>query len=114
MKYLLAESHYATILSRHGSCQVRVPPAERFAIHKLLVSQLRVGRGAKVDKDLDQAKILIAALGELHHGALTDAMQALPVSRRSKVKKSLISLQTVLESKHPQSWEECIQVVEEW
>lgn len=114
LRYLLSESHFATLLSRHGSCQVRVPIAERFAIHKLLVSQFRTGHGAKVNKDLEQAKVLIAALGELHNGALTDALHALPISVRSKVKKSLNALQATLESKHPQSWEECIQAIEDW
>ena len=42
----------------------RVPSAERFALHKLVVSQLRPARDAKAGRDLSQAAILLAVLAD--------------------------------------------------
>jgi len=41
LAYLLAASQEIPVLSSHGSVMVRVPVPERYAIHKLIVSQLR-------------------------------------------------------------------------
>ncbi len=40
LAYLLGESQVATLLASEGVCPVRVPVAERFALHKLVISQL--------------------------------------------------------------------------
>ena len=80
LSYVLGETQIATLLAREGCCPVRVPIAERFAIHKLVVSQLRIGRDAKTAKDIFQASVLLAALGEKFSGAIESAVESLPVS----------------------------------
>jgi hypothetical protein len=47
---------------------VRVPVPERYAIHKLIVSQLR-HKSSKPEKNLRQAAVLIEALVERYPGA---------------------------------------------
>lgn len=104
LKYLLAESQPAVLLARQGCCQVRVPVPERFAVHKLVVSQLRTGRGAKSGKDIDQASVLCAALAELHPGAIEDAVDALSKKMKKHFQKALPSAQKRLEESSPLAW----------
>lgn len=106
LKYLLAESQPATLLARQGCCEVRVPLPERYAVHKLVVSQLRTGRGAKSSKDIDQASTLCAALAELHPGAIEDAVNALPRKMAKHFRKALPAVQKRLEAAAPQAWGE--------
>lgn len=54
-----------------------MPLPERYAVHKLIVSQLRTGQNAKSTKDIDHASVLCAALAELHPGAIEEAVGAL-------------------------------------
>lgn len=105
LRYLLGETQTGAAMSNHGVVAVRVPVAERFAIHKLLVSQLRIGRPEKSLKDRRQAAILIAALGELHSGAIEAAFKATPVSSRKYIRKSLDQIGDLL-TPHPQALEE--------
>jgi len=104
LRYLLAQSQVGAALSNHGVAAVRVPLAERFAIHKLLVAQIREGRPDKSAKDLRQAAALIAALGETQPGALEEAYSGTPTSSRKHIRKSLRMIQESL-APHPQSWE---------
>lgn len=104
LRYLLGESQPGAVLSSHGAVAVRLPVPERFALHKLLVSRLRVGRTAKSLKDLEQAALLIAALGETQTGALEAAFTATPTSSRSHIRKSLAEIRKMLAA-HPQAWE---------
>lgn len=104
LRYLLGDTQIGAALSNHGVCSVRVPLAERFALHKLLVSQLRKGRPEKSTKDLRQAAALIAALGELQPGALEEAYSKTPVSCRKHIRKSLQMIRASLDP-HPQAWE---------
>jgi hypothetical protein len=78
---------------------------ERFALHKLIVSQLRIGRPAKSLKDLDQAAALIAALGENHPGAIEAAYAKTTVSARKHIRRSLMQIRAKLDP-HPRAWEE--------
>lgn len=82
LAYVLGQSQIATLIAREGCCPVRVPVAERFAIHKLVVSQLRTNRDAKSAKDIFQSAVLLAALGDLFPGAIEAAIEALPISAR--------------------------------
>ena len=82
LAYVLGQTEIASLLAREGCCPVRVPVAERFAIHKLVVSQLRASRGTKTGKDVFQAAVLLAALGEKFPGAIESAVVDLPVSAR--------------------------------
>jgi hypothetical protein len=105
LRYLLSETQTGAALSTQGIAAVRVPVPERFALHKLIVSRLRVGRSEKSLKDLRQAAVLIAAVGELHPGALEDAYKHTPLSMRSNVRRSLEKLRDPLAA-HPRAWEE--------
>lgn len=104
LRYLLGETQVTAALSNHGVASVRVPLAERFALHKLVVAQIRAGRPEKSLKDLRQAAALIAALGETQPGALESAYRSTPVSSRKHIHKSLEMIRRPLET-HPQSWD---------
>lgn len=104
--YLLAESQVTALLAREGCSAVRVPLAERFAVHKLIVSQLRRGRDAKAQKDRAQALVLCAALGDLHPGALESAVQRVPARVRGHLRRAIEPLRETLGEKHPRAWAE--------
>lgn len=106
LEYLLAESQMTIVLAREGCCAVRVPLPERFAIHKLVASRLRVGRGTKSDKDVFQAAVLCAVLAESHSGAIADAVTALPRRARKHFRAAAESARRHLEQAHPRAWEE--------
>jgi hypothetical protein len=63
LQYVLSNSQEAPILSPHGVVMVRVPVPERYAIHKLMVSQLRGTASSKAAKDLRQAAALLETGG---------------------------------------------------
>ncbi len=88
LAYLLGQTQMATLISREGCCPVRVPVAERFAVHKLVVSQLRVNRDAKTGKDIFQAAVLLVALGERFPGAIETAVRDVPLSARGYLEKA--------------------------
>jgi hypothetical protein len=104
-RYLLGETQMAAALSSQGAAGVRIPVPERYALHKLIVSRLRRTGSEKSFKDLRQAAILIAAVGENLPGALERAYGRTPVSARSLIRKSLEAIRESL-SAHPQAWEE--------
>jgi hypothetical protein len=106
LRYLLEESQPAALIAREGCCALRVPLPERFAIHKLLVSRLRVGRGVKSEKDVDQAAVLCAVLGDRHPGALESAIARVPRAARKYVGPAVQALRARLEEAHPRAWEE--------
>ena len=110
LKYLLGESQVSAAISSHGVAAVRVPVPERFALHKLLVAQLRTGRPEKSRKDLQQAAVLLAALGELFPGAIEEAFAKTALSSRTHMRKSLEQLAPQLVA-HPQAWEEAMRSV---
>jgi hypothetical protein len=105
LRYLIAETQMGAVISTHGAVAVRVPLAERFALHKLVVAQRRTGRPEKSRKDLDQAAALIAALGELQPGALEAAYAKVPASARKDLRMSLQLIAGRLAA-HPQAWDE--------
>ena len=104
--YLLGDTHLAPLLAREGCCAVRVPSAERFALHKLIVSQIRAQRGSKSEKDVHQACVLLAVLGEVHPGAIDEAARTLPVSAKGYVRASLPAVARLLQPTHDRAWEE--------
>ena len=105
LRYLLADSQMGAVISTHGVAAVRVPVPERFALHKLIVAQLRTGRSEKSRKDMKQAAVLIAATGELFPGALEAAYESTPRSMRGHLRDSLRAIEGELQS-HPRAWEE--------
>lgn len=106
LRYLLAETQLAVVLAREGCCPVRVPLAERFAVHKLVVSRLRVGGGAKSDKDVFQASVLAAVLAANQSDAVAGAVAALPRAARRHLAPALESARRYLAQAHPRAWEE--------
>lgn len=105
LAYLLGRTQLSTLIASEGVCPVRVPVAERFAVHKMMVSQLRTNREAKSGKDLYQAAVLIAALGDLYPGAIEVAVVDTPSSARRYLQKALPLVMERLEA-HPRAAEE--------
>ena len=103
LRYLLGDWQETVLLAREGCCMVRVPTPERFALHKLIVSQLRKG-GSKAIRDMEQASVLLAVLADRHPGALADAAKAVPLSaRRYAVKAAVLARQQL--ASHPRAIE---------
>jgi hypothetical protein len=105
LAYLLGASQVVPILSAHGVVATRVPTPERYALHKLVVSQLRGSAHPKVAKDLHQAAVLIDALAELAPGAMEDAIAASPKSARSALSRGIRALRTHLPRTAEAAWE---------
>jgi hypothetical protein len=104
--YLIAESQTAMLMAREGCCAVRVPLPERFAVHKLIVSQLRAGREAKSERDVMQASVLAAALADGHPGAIEAAVAAVPRGAFKRFQQGCESARRWLEKEHPRAWDE--------
>ncbi|MBE7459641.1 MAG: hypothetical protein HS112_03845 [Zoogloeaceae bacterium] len=109
--YVLGQTQSATLISREGCCPVRVPVAERFAIHKLVVSRLRTNRSAKSEKNIFQAAVLIAALGDKFPGAIRQAVEDLPVSARRYL-VAAVNVVLGLMQDHPRACEELQEAIE--
>lgn len=105
LAYLLGTSQLVPILSAHGVVEVRVPAAERYAAHKIMVSQLRGSSDAKSGKDLQQAAVLIDALTEQFPGAMSDAIDTLPKSARRAFGRGLKALRAHLPRTAGAAWE---------
>ena len=105
LAYLLGASQELPILSSHGAVLVRVPLPERYAVHKLMVSQLRAKTSAKPEKDLRQAAILIDALAERFPGAVEDALKAVPKSASKFIKLGKKALERHLPQTAAAAWE---------
>jgi hypothetical protein len=97
-------------ISGHGIVAARVPVPERFALHKMIVAQLRAGRPEKSRKDLRQAAVLVAALAELYPGALEEAYGKTATSTRKYIRKSLQQIEGPLQA-HPRAWSELAPLV---
>jgi hypothetical protein len=69
-----------------------VPVPERYALHKLIVSQLRSKTSTKPEKDLRQAATLIEVLAQSFPGAIEDASEVLPDSALRHVSRALEAL----------------------
>jgi len=104
LRYLLGESQQVPLLSPYGAVLVRVPAPERYAVHKLLVSQLR-SRDSKSANDLRQAAILIAALGDRFPGSIQDALGAVPKSAAKYLRRATQALATYLPASADTAWQ---------
>lgn len=75
LNFLIADPIPAAGLYRNGIL-VQIPRPERYAIHKLIVAQQRIGDlQAKARKDLAQADVLIRGLAEDRPFALAEAYE---------------------------------------
>lgn len=104
--YLVAEAQSTMIMSRANACMVRVPLPERYAVHKLIVSQLRTGRNAKSDKDIEQACVLCAVLASQFPGAITEALGHVPKKAKKALKAGIEAARDKLKADDPRAWEE--------
>jgi hypothetical protein len=82
-----------------------VPVPERYAIHKLIVSQLLAKTSGKPEKDLRQAATLIEALVERFPGAIEDALAAVPKGASRQIKHALTALKRHLPETSEAAWE---------
>jgi hypothetical protein len=105
LAYLLGETQAAVLLAREGCCLVRVPTAERYAIHKLIVSSLRVHQGAKDESEraLGHAAVLAAVLGERFPGALEEAVSRVPSGAVGWLRSGVARAAPLLEAAHPRA-----------
>jgi hypothetical protein len=89
LDFLIYDAIPAVIL-RGGGTLVNVPSPERYALHKLIVSQRRRREGAaKIDKDLMQAEILLDVLADSRKADLRDAWHEL-VARGPKWRQHVV------------------------
>jgi hypothetical protein len=105
LRYLLSDTQAVPILSPHGVVLVRVPVPERYAIHKLLVSQLRTQTTNKSAKDLGQAAILIEALVDSFPGTVEEALAAAPKSAARHLRRALTALAQYLPPSAEAAWD---------
>lgn len=105
LRYLLAGSQEVPVLSPHGVVLVRVPVPERYATHKLIVSQLRAKTSSKTAKDLRQAASLIEAVAERFPGAIEGALTAVPKSAVKHVRRAVLALSRYLPASAEVAWE---------
>lgn len=104
LRYLLGESQQLPLLSSHGVVLVRVPVPERYAVHKLIISQLG-GKSGEPGRDLAQAAVLIDALAERFPGAIEDALKAVPKSAAKYLRRGNVALCRHLPAGAEAAWE---------
>jgi hypothetical protein len=105
LDYVLGDTQTAALIAREGVVAVRVPSAERFALHKLLVSQLRASRDARTGRDLFQAAVLLAVLADKHPEAVEDAAADLPRSGYRHLKRARAALRAHLPEACIRAWD---------
>lgn len=105
LAYLLGASQEIPALRPHGVVMVRTPTPERYAVHKLIVSQLRAETSSKSEKDLRQAATLIEALVERFPGAVAEALEAVPKGAVRHILRARESLKRHLPSSSEVAWE---------
>jgi hypothetical protein len=87
LDFLVDEATDSVVLSPNQVVPVKLPSAERFALHKLYSSQRRGSQRDKARKDLEQAALLVAVLEEETPGLLGDAWRKMPAAARPTVKR---------------------------
>ena len=105
LSFLLGASQEVPLLSSHGVVMVRVPVPERYAIHKLIVSQLRSKSTSKPEKDLRQAATLIEAIVDRFPGALQESLAVVPKSAMKHLARALNALKQHLPASAESAWE---------
>lgn len=105
LAYLLGDFQEVPALSPHGVVMVRTPTPERYAVHKLIVSQLRAEASSKPDKDLRQAATLIEAVAERFPRAVEEALEAVPKSAIRHILRAKEALKRHLPSSSEAAWD---------
>ncbi|MBC8738566.1 hypothetical protein F6X40_17550 [Paraburkholderia sp. UCT31] len=84
--YLMDEAIAGAVIGKDHIIPVRIPRPARFALHKLIVSTLRVETSAqKADKDCHQAVTLLEALLDRAPNDIEEARAALDEAARHRV-----------------------------
>jgi hypothetical protein len=96
LDFLVDEATDSVVLSPNQVVPVKLPSAERFALHKLYSSQRRGSQRDKARKDLEQAALLVAVLEEETPGLLGDAAKELPGTARAIVKRGARAALTIV------------------
>lgn len=96
--YLLEAPMDAVVIARECVAPLRVPRPERFAWHKMLVSQLRDSTSDKSAKDAWQASVLVAALAEDAPDDLIEAAAELPRGTKGRMRRGAARVRSVLEA----------------
>ena len=86
LRPLLARPIEAVVLGREGVVPLRVPMAEAFAWHKVLLAQMRGATSDKSGKDRAQAAVLLAVLAEDAPDAMEADFGELPRDTKSKTR----------------------------
>lgn len=102
LDFLLEDALDGIVLSPNQVVPVKLPAAERYALHKLYSSQRRAAQREKTRKDLGQAAVLVAALEEETPGLLADAAKQLPRSARPIVKRGARAVLAIVRD-HPEA-----------
>ncbi len=106
LAFLLEQTQSGMIMAREACCTVRVPAPERFAVHKLIISQMRDAVSTKAGKDIEQACIIAAAIAEMFEGAIAGAVVAVPKRARKFLERALPRAKLLLADAHPRAWDE--------
>lgn len=102
LEYLLAETTTGMVIGRDHLVPVMVPRAGRYALHKLLVADLRTGaENPKIEKDLSQAGILAAILAEEDPAELEDAAGALTPTMKKHIRRSMPKWAKMMSGEYP-------------
>lgn len=94
--YLLEAPTQAVVLAGGHCIPVCVPQVGRFVCHKLYSAANRGASREKAEKDLQQAKLLLAALAESDPPERAAAFAALPTKMRISVLDSIRKIQPAL------------------
>ncbi len=84
LDYLLEDPMEGILLGRESVVPIKIPRPERYACHKMLVSQRRGVTSDKRSKDLNQAAVLFAFLADTDAAALRDAYATAPAKATTK------------------------------
>ena len=95
MDYLLGGFNRRGLVIGTYAFPINLPDPARFAIHKLIIAQLRRGEAdAKMQKDIRQADELLAGMIEIGLGyEIEEALGALPTAGIKLVRRSLAQMQ---------------------
>lgn len=90
LDYLVATPWQLLVIGRDHLIPIMAPSPGRYALHKLVVANLRSGAdNPKVEKDLVQAGILASVLAADNSDELEEAAAAMPATMRKHARASL-------------------------
>lgn len=85
LDYLVADRMQSIALSKNYVVPVYVPPAARFAVHKMFSAMTRVNQASKSEKDIRQAATMVSLVEDVYPGDIADAMAIFPETDRASM-----------------------------